>query len=148
MVLICVVYTVCLWLHVSPIRSGITGGFSPRELVTGLTVNLLRHCQFNVGTYIEGSTNAIITNDNYDRTHPYIYLGPSGKITRFTQLFFSQHRVCRSVEVGKADAVARQALNILTCGERGANMPSREGILHFLIKVARNVSGRMMIWPI
>ena len=33
MVLIYTVYNVCLWLNVFPIRSGITGGFSPRELV-------------------------------------------------------------------------------------------------------------------
>ena len=38
MVLIYVVYNIALWLNAFPIRSGITGGFSPRELVTGLTV--------------------------------------------------------------------------------------------------------------
>ena len=78
MVPIYTMYTVCLWLNTFPIRSGITGGFSPRELVTGLTVNFLKHCQFDVGAYIEASTDAIITNDNSDRTHSCIYLGPSG----------------------------------------------------------------------
>ena len=38
----------------------------------------MKHCQFDVGAYIEASTDAIITNDNSDRTHPCIYLGPSG----------------------------------------------------------------------
>ena len=80
MVLIYTVYNACLWLNVFPIRSGITGGLSPRELVTGLTVNVLKHCQFDVGAYIEASTDAVITNDNSDKTHPYIYLGPSGNI--------------------------------------------------------------------
>ena len=78
MVLIYTVYNMCLWLNVFPIRLGITGGFSPRELVTGLTVIFLKHCQFDVGAYIEASTDAIITNDNSDRTHPCIYLGPPG----------------------------------------------------------------------
>ena len=50
----------------------------PRAFVTGLTVNFLRHCQFDVGAYVEASTDAIITNDISDRTHPCIYLGPSG----------------------------------------------------------------------
>ena len=68
----------CLCLDVFPIRLGITGGFSPRELVTALTINFLRHCQFDVGAYVEASTDAIITNDNSDRTHACIYLGPSG----------------------------------------------------------------------
>ena len=78
LVLIYVIYNVALWLNVFPIRLGITGGFSPRELVTGLTVNFLRHCRFDVGAYVEVSTDVIITNDNSDRTHPCIYLGPSG----------------------------------------------------------------------
>ena len=38
MVLIYVVYNVTLWLNDFPIRSGITVGFSPQELVTGSTV--------------------------------------------------------------------------------------------------------------
>ena len=70
MVLIYMVVNVCLWLNAFPIRSGIIGGFSPRELVTGLTVNFVKHCQFDVQAYIEASTDAIITNDNSDRTHP------------------------------------------------------------------------------
>ena len=39
MVFIYVIYTEALWLNAVPIRSGITGGFSPRELITGLTIN-------------------------------------------------------------------------------------------------------------
>ena len=39
MILIYTVYNVCLWLNVFPIRLGITGGFSSREMVTGLAVN-------------------------------------------------------------------------------------------------------------
>ena len=78
MVPVYVVCNVCLWLNAFPIRLGITGGFSPRELVTGLTVNVLIHYQFDVGTYVEASTDVIITNDNSDKTHPCIYLGPSG----------------------------------------------------------------------
>ena len=76
--LIYTMYNVCMWLNVFPIRSGITGGFSPRELVTGLTINFIRHCKFDVGAYIEASTDAIITNEYADRTHPCIFLGLSG----------------------------------------------------------------------
>ena len=47
---------------------------------SGYRVNrhFLRHCQFDVGAYVEVSTDVIITNDNSDRTRPCIYLGPSG----------------------------------------------------------------------
>ena len=78
MILIYTVYNVYLWLNAFPIRSGITGGFSPRELVTGLTISFHKHCQFDVGAYVEASEDAMITNSNRDRTHPCIYLGPSG----------------------------------------------------------------------
>ena len=39
MVLIYTVYNVCLWLNAFPIRSGIAGGYSPREIVTGKTLS-------------------------------------------------------------------------------------------------------------
>jgi hypothetical protein len=49
-------------------------------LRVGYKVNLdfLRHCQFDVGAYVEASTDAITTNDISDKTHSCIYLGPSG----------------------------------------------------------------------
>ena len=78
MVLIYTVYNVCLCLNAFLLRSGITGGFSPRELVIGLTVNFTKHCTVDVGTYVEASTDAIITNGNNDRTHACIALGPYG----------------------------------------------------------------------
>ena len=35
---------------------------------------------FDVGAYVEASEDAMITNSNRDRTHPCIYLGPSGNL--------------------------------------------------------------------
>ena len=55
MVLVYIGYNVCLWLNAPPLRSGITGGFSPRELVTGLTVDFIKHYTFDVGAYLEVS---------------------------------------------------------------------------------------------
>ena len=78
MVLIYTVYNVCLWLNAFPVRSGITGGFSPRELITCLTVNFKDHCKFDMGGYVEASTDGVITNNNSERTHACIFLGPSG----------------------------------------------------------------------
>ena len=77
MVLIYTVYNVCLWLNTFPLQSGITGWFSPRELVTGLTVNFTNHCTFDVVACVEASTNAIVTNGNNDRTYACIALPPS-----------------------------------------------------------------------
>ena len=35
---------------------------------------------FDVGAYVEAREDAMITNSNRDRTHPCIYLGPSGNL--------------------------------------------------------------------
>ena len=43
----------------------------------GLTVNFKDHCKFDVGGYVEASTSSVITNNNSDRTHACIFLGPS-----------------------------------------------------------------------
>ena len=56
----------------------------------GYRVNrrFLRNCQFDVGAYVEASTDVILINDNYDRTHPCIYLGPSGNRQGSHNCFF------------------------------------------------------------
>ena len=87
MVLIYTVYNVCLWLNALSLRSDITGGLSPRKLVTGLTVNFTKHCTVDVGAYIEVRTNAITTNGNNDRPHACIILGPSGNRQRSINCF-------------------------------------------------------------
>ena len=78
MVLIYTVYNVCLWMNAFLLQSGITGGLSPGELVTGLIINFSKHCTVDVGAYVKASTYVIITNGNNDRTHVCIALGPSG----------------------------------------------------------------------
>ena len=56
MVLIHSVYYVIMMLNVFPWDQGVTGGFSPRELVTGRTINYLRYCRASVGAYIEANS--------------------------------------------------------------------------------------------
>ena len=41
-----------------------------------------------MGAYIEVSTDEISTNDNSDRTHPCIYMGPSGNRQGLHSYFF------------------------------------------------------------
>ena len=41
-------------------------------------MNFKDHCKFDVGVYVEASTDAVIMNNNSDRTHVCIFLGPSG----------------------------------------------------------------------
>ena len=89
MLLIYAVYNECLWLNAFPIQSGsgITGGLSSRELVTGLTVSFTKHCTVDVGAYVKSSTDTIITNGNNDRTHACVALGPSGNRQGYLNCF-------------------------------------------------------------
>ena len=41
--------------------------FSPREIVTGLTVDYKRDCKAVVGAYVEASIDADVTNENVER---------------------------------------------------------------------------------
>ena len=72
------VYNFIMWLNALPILSGVPGGFSPRELMTGMNLNFIRDCNIDCGVYVEASTDVIITNDNSEGTHSCIALGPSG----------------------------------------------------------------------
>ena len=108
MVLIYTVYNVCLWLNVFPLQSGITGGFSLREIVTGLTVNFTKHCTVDVGACVEASIDAIITNGNNDRTHACIALGPSGNRQGSIKCF----------DLDTVRVVVRRTVKQMICPER------------------------------
>ena len=60
MLIVHIIYNVCLWLNVFVPAGGITGGFSPRELVTGRLLNYQKDCRADVGAYVEASTDDII----------------------------------------------------------------------------------------
>ena len=64
MLIVHIVYNVCLWLNAFPPADGMTEGFSPRELVTGRTLNYQKDCQADVGAYVEANTDEIVTNGN------------------------------------------------------------------------------------
>jgi len=53
-------------------------GFSPREIVTGLSTNYERDCKCDPGSYVEASTDVIVTNDNTERTRSCVAVGPVG----------------------------------------------------------------------
>ena len=57
MVLIHCVYTMVFWLNAFQNMS-VKQWFSPREIVTGLTVDYKRDCKALVGEYVEASIDA------------------------------------------------------------------------------------------
>ena len=74
LVLIHMVYNAVLWLNAFPKRSK-NQGFSPRELVTGISTEYFRDCKADVGAYVKASHDNEITNTNDKRTHSCIYVG-------------------------------------------------------------------------
>ena len=88
MVLIHSVYDVIMMLNAFPRDQGVTGGFLPKELVTGRTINYLRYCRATVGAYIEANRDAVFTNGQDNRTHPCIALGVSGNLQGSIKCFY------------------------------------------------------------
>ena len=65
-------------INAIPHKKGSVQGISPRELVTGRTVNYKRDCWAYIGVYSEASTDTIVTNDNTPCNHSCIALVTSG----------------------------------------------------------------------
>ena len=66
MVLIHTVYTMVFWLNAFHNMTE-KQWFSPREIVTGLTIDYKRNCKAIVGAYVEASIDAEVTNKNVER---------------------------------------------------------------------------------
>ena len=64
-------------MNAFPVRSG-NFGFSPREIVTGLSTDYNRDCKIDPGSYVEASTDAVFTNGNTERTRSCVAVGPVG----------------------------------------------------------------------
>ena len=65
------------WINAFPNRSE-NFGFSPRDIMTGLSTDYDRDCKVDIGSYVEASTDATATNDNTERTRSCVALGPVG----------------------------------------------------------------------
>ena len=108
LVLIHIVYTCVMCINAIPRKAGMVKGISPRELVTGRTVDYKRDCRACMGGYVEASTGAIVTNYNTPRTHSCIALGPSGNRQGSVK--------CFDLETGKV--VVRRTVNHIPWPER------------------------------
>jgi hypothetical protein len=71
-------YFVVMWINGMPAENGASSIFSPREIVTGLKLDFVKHCKYLWGSYVEASEDAEITNTLRSCTFPCIMLGPTG----------------------------------------------------------------------
>lgn len=70
------VYSMTLWLHAFPARDGVSSTISPRELVTGVTIDASRHCVIPFGAYVQ--THEQHDNTMAPRTIGALALRPTG----------------------------------------------------------------------
>jgi hypothetical protein len=91
-IVIWLVYFCIMMLNSVPAAKGIKIRFAPREIVTGLRLNL-KHIKAGCGDYIEASTDEIITNDTKFCTQGCVPTGPSGN--------WQGSQVCFDLETGR-----------------------------------------------
>ena len=72
------VYNACLWLNVFPFKLGISIDYSPRGFVTQRSVSYKTDFKAEFGSYIESSTDTIVTNSQIPMCRGFIAIGTSG----------------------------------------------------------------------
>ena len=73
-VVIHLIYFVVMWLNGGPNKNGISQVYSPREIVTGKTLEYKLHCKSNFGQYVHAHIDPDKTKDMQNRTFPGMYL--------------------------------------------------------------------------
>jgi hypothetical protein len=68
---------VTLWLNDFPPSSGVSDTFSPRTIMTGITLDFAKHYKVPFGAYVETHEENKPTNTMVERTRRAICLGPS-----------------------------------------------------------------------
>ena len=145
LVLIHTVYGSPFWINGFPLRSK-NFGFSPREIVTGLSTDYKRDCKCDPGSYVEASTDAIVTNDNTERTRSCVAVGPVGNRQGSVK--------CFDIETGKilhrrtVTQIPWPLDNILVrkveaWGKKGARAIKR-GRIEFLNRKGESLTGTTM----
>ena len=76
-----------MMVNAVPAAEGISQVFPPREILTQRKFDSKKDCKALFGSYVEASTDAIVTNDMKSRTHSCSALGPSGNWQGSTKCF-------------------------------------------------------------
>ena len=77
-IVIHLVYDVTLKLNSFPRKQSLSLNFLPREIVMQRSISLDDKCNAEFGSYVQATTDAVVTNDQQPQTHGCMALGPSG----------------------------------------------------------------------
>jgi hypothetical protein len=71
------IHFVVLWLNDFPPSSGVSNTYSPRNIMTGTTLDYNKHCRLPFGAYVETHEDNDTTNTMVERTRGAKCLGPT-----------------------------------------------------------------------
>jgi hypothetical protein len=74
------IYFVVLWLNAFPAKSGVSGTYSPRELLVRWKLDYKKHCRVLPGTYCKAHNKPVPSNTMTPRTHKCIACEPTGNL--------------------------------------------------------------------
>ena len=150
LVLIQTVYICAFWINAFLNRSE-NFGFSPREIVTGLSTDYKRDCKVDIGSYVEASADATVTNDNTERTRSCIALGPVGNRqgsvkSRLNVLTSSREKLHRRTVTQLPWPLDNRLVKKLKNGTKKGLVQLKRAALIFLTEKKRDLIGKMMIF--
>ncbi len=74
------VYFMVLWLNAFPVKMGISGVYSPQELMVRRHLNYTKHCRVLPRVYCEVHNEPVPSNTMTACTHEAIATGPTGNL--------------------------------------------------------------------
>jgi hypothetical protein len=74
------IYFMVFWLNAFPVKTGISGVYSPQELLVRWHLDYNKHCRVLPGTYCEVHDEPVPSNTMTRRTHTAIAMGPLGNL--------------------------------------------------------------------
>ena len=72
------VYFIALWLNAFPRKQNLSLNLLPRGIVTQRSISLDGKCNVIFGSYVQTTTDMLVTDNHKPRTHGYIAIRPSG----------------------------------------------------------------------
>ena len=61
-------YSMTFWIHAFPVNDGVSSTMSPREIITGIALNVNKHCVLPFGSYVK-------TYEEHDNSMPIRTIG-------------------------------------------------------------------------
>ena len=57
-----------LWINQEPLENGVSGVYSPRNIIMGRYLDYDKHCKFRFGSCVEAHEDSKISNDMEEQT--------------------------------------------------------------------------------